>query len=192
MDLALIEPNTSVRNSPVLPLRALAGKPTSHENPQSRRANFVAQLRFAIAELDALLGALPANPAEGARCPAAFGDIAECLLSLQTSLAKTEYSLTRRVVARASALVTRLQNNTTRWELLSKLAVEELVSVLDLLTDVIELVGTDSGCRHEERVSFRILASVAPQVLADLDAMSFREIRFHQASGNPHAATRVG
>jgi hypothetical protein len=191
MDLALIEHYPSVRSSIATPRAAFDSNAGLDKNPESRRAKFVVELRFAVTELDALLGALPPNPAEGARCPAALSDVADRLSSLETSPNAAEFLLTRRVMTRTSALVTRLQRGATPWELLSKLAVEELVSVLDLLTDVIELVGTDSGCRQEERVSLRILASVAPQVLAEIDAMSFREIRFHQASVNPHSAARV-
>jgi hypothetical protein len=192
MDLALIELSSSVRNSAAITPEAVASETLHDENPKTRRANFVGELRFAIGELDALLAGLPQNPVDGARCPAALSDVGDRLVALQSSPNAAGFALTRRVVARADALVSKLQKGTTRWELLSKLAVEELVSVLDMLTDVIELVGTDSGCRHEERISLRILASVAPQVLADVDAMSFREIRFHQASVNPHTTARLG
>lgn len=147
-----------------------------------RVASAVSILRGIVASLDNVLDSFEQDPGDAAPCP-------EGMTSVQTHLAagrvvadSAGLLLLGRVLVRAVTLVERIQLGQADWSLMGKLALEELISVVDMILDVVELVGMDSACRYEERVSFRILASVAPQVLTDIDGMDFRQIRFHQAA----------
>jgi hypothetical protein len=148
----------------------------------------LAALRRMIAQLDRNFERLALDPGENSPCPAEIAEIAENLRAFQGLARHAELSLLGRIVTRQVAFTERLMAAKSPWGLLAKLALEELVTVLDMVLDVVELVGSDSGCRHEERFSFRILASVAPQILAEVDGMTFREIRFHQVSSRAQGA----
>lgn len=150
-------------------------------------ARAVASLRDIVASLDEVLASLDPDPADGSACPQPLAAVQGYLLDAQRITEEAGLGLLHRVLARALAFVVRLRSGKTEWSLMAKLAVEELVSVVDMVLDVVELVNEDSGCRHEERVTFRILASVAPQVLTDVDGMDFRQIRFHQVAGGGRA-----
>lgn len=138
-------------------------------------------LRGVIAALDQVFTSFAPQPEEGSRPPAGLALVQVHLAACRAAADSAGLALLGRIVARTAGLTERLRSGYTDWGLVAKLALEELVTVFDMVVDVVELVGTDSGCRHEERVSLRIIASVAPQVLVEVDALDFREIRFHQA-----------
>lgn len=142
----------------------------------------VVVLREVVGSLDRLLAALEPEPPEGSRCPEALDLVKAHLGACRFQADNSGLLLLSRVAARSAALAERFRSGQLEWNLVGKLALEELVTVVDMILDVVELVGVDSGCRQEERISLRILASIAPQVLAEVDGMDFREIRFHQAS----------
>jgi hypothetical protein len=143
-------------------------------------------LRSSVAALDALLASFEPDPGDSAPCPAGIAQVLTQLGACAAAADSAGLGLLGRVVARGSALAERIRFGQTDWSLMTKLALEELITVIDMVVDVVELVATDSGCRNEERISLRILASVAPQVLTDVDHMDFREIRFHQAASGTH------
>jgi hypothetical protein len=147
----------------------------------------VATLRGMIARLDSTFEKLARDPGDSA-CPTELAEFADELRAFQQVARAQELSLLGRIVARQLAFVERLLGERAPVCLLAKLALEELLTVFDMVLDVVELVGSDSGCRHEERLSLRILASVAPQILAEVDGSTFREIRFHQVSTRTRSA----
>jgi hypothetical protein len=149
-----------------------------------------AHLREVIRVLDDLLESVDPFPKEGDPCPRQIEAVERELTSLGWVLRSSKLTLLGRVVERTRAFAARLVRGTASWHHMSKLGLEELISVVDMVVDVVELVNTDSGCRHEERISFRILADVDPPVLAQVDALNLAEIRFHQASAR--SARKLG
>jgi hypothetical protein len=148
-----------------------------------RVAAAVAVLRHVVGSLDEVFAEFDPAPPDDSSCPEGLTRVKAFLVACRTEADGAGLLLLSRVVARTVALVDRIRCGHASWSLVGKLALEDLVTVIDMVLDVVELVGVDSGCRQEERVSLRILATVAPQVLVEVDGLDFREIRFHQASG---------
>jgi hypothetical protein len=160
--------------------------PDTYLGKPDRVALAVPVLRGIVAALDQVFESLERDPGDLAPCPPALANVQTQLCACRSATDSAGLTLLGRVVSRALALVERMRAGHIAWSLHGKLALEELTTVVDLVVDVVELVGTDSGCRNEERVSFRILASVAPSVLTEVDGMDLRQIRFHQAVSGRH------
>jgi hypothetical protein len=143
-------------------------------------------MRSSVASLDDVFSSFQQDPGDAAACPDGLVSVQTHFAACRSAADSAGLAMVSRVVLRALAFVERLRRGQAVWSLTAKLALEELVTVVDMILDVVELVGTDSGCRQDERVSFRILASVAPQVLTEVDGMDFRQIRFHQAATGHH------